>query len=53
MIVNGPSIFRQACRGAARFNYLAGVGAGRAPEFIEMKQVGLSRSSGSAQLVKR
>ena len=50
MIVNGPSILRQARRGAARFNYLAGVGAGRTPEFIEMMQVGASRGSGSAQL---
>ena len=34
-------------------NYLAGVGAGRTPEFIEMMQVGLSRKSGSARLVGR
>jgi hypothetical protein len=29
--------------------YLAGVGAGRTPEIIEMKQVGVSRNSGSAR----
>ena len=34
-------------------NYLAGVGAGRAPEFIEMKQVCVCDSSGSARLVGR
>ena len=31
-------------------NYLAGVGAGLVPEFIEMMQVGLSCWSGSARL---
>ena len=30
-------------------NYLAGVGAGRTPEFIEMMQVGESLKSGSAR----
>ena len=32
---------------------LAGVGAGRTPEFIEMMQVGVSRNSGSARLAGR
>jgi hypothetical protein len=45
MIVNGPSILRQARRGAARFNKLAGVGAGWKSEFIEMMQVGASIKS--------
>jgi hypothetical protein len=49
MIVNGPSNFRQACRGAAWFNHVAGVGAGRAPEFIEMMQVAHDCWSGSAR----
>ena len=31
-------------------NYLARVGAGRTPEFLEMMQVVRSRSSGPAQL---
>jgi hypothetical protein len=53
MIVNGPSNFRQACRGAAWFNPIAGVGAGRMPEFIEMKQVGVSHKSVSARLAGR
>ena len=30
-------------------NYLSGVGAGWTLEFIEMKQVGVSRSSGAAR----
>jgi hypothetical protein len=30
-------------------NYLAGVGAGRTPEFIEMMQVDLDLKSGSAR----
>ena len=34
-------------------NYLAGVGAGRKPEFIEMMQVGVSHNSGSARLAGR
>jgi len=34
-------------------NYLAGAGAGRTPEFIEMKQVGHGCWSGSARLVGR
>jgi len=34
-------------------NHIAGVGAGRTPEFIEMKQVGMSHKSGSARLVGR
>ena len=34
-------------------NYLAGVGAGRTPEFIEMKQVGHGCWSGSARLAGR
>ncbi len=34
-------------------NYLAGIGAGRKPEFIEMMQVGVSLGSGSARLVWR
>ena len=34
-------------------NHLAGVGAGRSPEFIEMMQVGLSHKSGSARFVGR
>jgi hypothetical protein len=34
-------------------NYLAGVGAGRTPGFIEMKQVGHSCWSGSARLAGR
>ena len=34
-------------------NHLAGVGAGRAPDFIEMMQVGVSLKSGSARLVGR
>ena len=36
-----------------RPNYLAGVGAGRKPEFIKMMQVGVSRGSGSARLESR
>ena len=32
---------------------LAGIGAGRTPEFIEMKQVVLSHRPGSARLVNR
>ena len=50
MIVNGPSIFRQACRGAARFNPFAGAGACCKPEISEMMQVGVSHKSGSARL---
>jgi hypothetical protein len=34
-------------------NKIAGAVAGRAPEFIEMMQVGVSRSSGSARLMGR
>jgi hypothetical protein len=34
-------------------NQLAGVGAGRTPEFIEMKRVGHGYWSGSARLVGR
>jgi len=34
-------------------NYLAGVGAGRIPELIEMMQVGHDCRSGSARLVGR
>ncbi len=34
-------------------NYLAGVGAGRSPEFIEMMQVGVSYKSDSARLMGR
>ena len=34
-------------------NYLAGVGAGRTPEFIEMMLVGHGGRSGSARLVGR
>jgi len=34
-------------------NHLAGVGAGRAPDFIEMMQVGVSLKCGSARLVNR
>ena len=34
-------------------NYLAGVGAGWKPEFIEMMQDGHGYSSGSARLVGR
>ena len=34
-------------------NKLAGVGAGRTPEFIEMMQVGASRGSGSVRLAGR
>jgi hypothetical protein len=30
--------------------HFAGVAAGRTPEFIEMMRVGVSRSSGSAQI---
>lgn len=37
----------------ARPNYLARVGAGRTPEFIEMIQVAVSHKSGSARLVNR
>jgi len=40
-------------RAAASSNHLAGVGAGRTPEFIEMKQAGVSHSSASARLVGR
>jgi len=53
MIANGPSILRQARRGAARFNYLAGVVAGRTPQIIGMMQVGVSYTSGSARLAGR
>jgi hypothetical protein len=31
-------------------DHVAGVGAGRVPEFIEMKRVGHGRCSGSARL---
>jgi hypothetical protein len=34
-------------------NHLAGVGAGRAPDFIEMMQVGVSLKSGAAQFMGR
>jgi hypothetical protein len=34
-------------------NYLAGVGAGRMPEIIEMTQVGVRCGSGSARLAGR
>jgi len=34
-------------------NYLAAAIAGRTPEFIQMKQVGVSHKSGSARLADR
>ncbi len=34
-------------------NHIAGVGAGRTPQFIEVMQVGPKHKSGSARLVGR